>query len=240
MSNAAIEQMIADRVAATLAAKRTATNVEVAKVAIYAAAAETTRAAATACGARGSNNAGPTAGAGGPNVAGPTVGAIAMNAELWDEPAGLKDRSQCFFISKCAENDKVKYATSTLLDEALSCWNSIAQPIGIENAYKIPWGVDKTTYNRQFQELAILCPAMVPTIEKLLERYVWELLQPIQGNVTSFDPATIDEAMRMARRLMDQAVRAGTVLENAQGYAIAEAAPAGGRGYAGNLPVMQP
>nr|GEU76924.1 hypothetical protein [Tanacetum cinerariifolium] len=32
------------------------------------------------------------------------------------------------------------------------------------------------------------------------------------GNVTSFDPTTIDEAMRMARRLMDQVVRAGTVL----------------------------
>ncbi|GJU14001.1 hypothetical protein Tco_1136397 [Tanacetum coccineum] len=41
--------------------------------------------------------------------------------------------------------------------------------------------------------------AMVPTIEKLLERYVWGLPQPIQGNVTSFDPAIIDEAMRMAR-----------------------------------------
>nr|GEX81986.1 hypothetical protein [Tanacetum cinerariifolium] len=63
-----------------------------------------------------------------------------------------------------------------------------------------------------FKELAILCLAMVPTTKKLLERYVWGLPQPIQGNVTSFDPATIDEAMRMARRLMDQAVRAGTIL----------------------------
>ncbi|GKE12252.1 reverse transcriptase domain-containing protein, partial [Tanacetum coccineum] len=176
-----------------------------------------------------------------------------------------------FLIRKCADNDKVQYATSTLLDEVLSWWNSVAQPISIENAYKIPlvelkkmmikqycprsevqklevklWnhmvnGVDITTYNRRFQELAILCPAMVPTIEKLLERYVWGLPQPIQGNVTSFDPATIDEAIRMACRLMDQAVRAGTVLqnhmkENAKGYATA-AAPAGGRGYVGKLPV---
>ncbi|GJS96470.1 hypothetical protein Tco_0803438 [Tanacetum coccineum] len=78
---------------------------------------------------------------------------------------------------------------------------------------------------------------MVPTIGKLLERYVWGLPQPIQGNVTSFDLATIDEAIRMACRLMDQAVRAGTVLkENAKGYATAPA-PAGGRGYAGKLPV---
>ncbi|GKE59704.1 putative reverse transcriptase domain-containing protein, partial [Tanacetum coccineum] len=56
-------------------------------------------------------------------------------------------------------------------------------------------------------------------------------------NATSFDPTTIDEAMRMTRRLMDQAVRAGTVLENARGYAIVADAPAGGRGYAGNLPL---
>ncbi|GKC80773.1 reverse transcriptase domain-containing protein [Tanacetum coccineum] len=266
MSNAAIERMIADRVVAALAAERTTAAAEAAKVARAAAAAETTRVAATAGGAGGSNNAGPAAGAGGPNVAGPNVGAVAMNAVpevrgcsykefMSCQPTNFKgtegavgltrwfERSESvFLISKCAENDKVKYATSTLLDEALSWWNSVAQPIGIENAYKIPWvelkkmmikqycprsevqklevelwnhmvkGVDITTYNRRFQELAILCPAMVPTIEKLLERYVWGLPQPIQGNVTSFDPATIDEAMRMARRLMDQAVRAGTVL----------------------------
>nr|GEY47895.1 reverse transcriptase domain-containing protein [Tanacetum cinerariifolium] len=44
-----------------------------------------------------------------------------------------------FFISKCAENDKVKYDTNKLLDKALSWWNFVAQPIGIKNAYKIPW-----------------------------------------------------------------------------------------------------
>ncbi|GKF92192.1 hypothetical protein Tco_0278911, partial [Tanacetum coccineum] len=53
---------------------------------------------------------------------------------------------------------------------------------------------------------------MVPTTEKLLERYVWGLPQPIQGNVTSFDLSKIDKAMRMAHRLMDQVVRVGTVL----------------------------
>ncbi|GKD57268.1 hypothetical protein Tco_1290655 [Tanacetum coccineum] len=34
---------------------------------------------------------------------------------------------------------KVKFATSTLTEEALSWWNSFAQPIGIEEAYKITW-----------------------------------------------------------------------------------------------------
>nr|GFC07012.1 reverse transcriptase domain-containing protein [Tanacetum cinerariifolium] len=34
---------------------------------------------------------------------------------------------------------KVKFATGTLTEEALSWWNSFAQPIGIEKAYKITW-----------------------------------------------------------------------------------------------------
>ncbi|GKE19036.1 reverse transcriptase domain-containing protein [Tanacetum coccineum] len=34
---------------------------------------------------------------------------------------------------------KVKFVAGTLTKEALSCWNSFAQPIGIEEAYKITW-----------------------------------------------------------------------------------------------------
>ncbi|GJU13997.1 putative ribonuclease H-like domain-containing protein [Tanacetum coccineum] len=193
--------MIIDRVVAALAAEQTNAVAEAAEVARAAAAAETTRVAATVGGAGGSNNVGPTTDARGPNVAGPNVGAVAMNVVHEVRGCSYKEFMSCqptnfkgtkgavrltywferlesaFLISKCAENDKFIYATSILLDEALSWWNS-----------------------------------MVPTIEKLLERYVWGLPQPIQGNVTSFDLATIDEAMRMARRLMDQAVRAGTVL----------------------------
>ena len=42
-------------------------------------------------------------------------------------------------ISRCAEDFKVKYATSLLLDVAFSWWNFVVQPIGIENSYKIAW-----------------------------------------------------------------------------------------------------
>ncbi|GJR67514.1 hypothetical protein Tco_0013579 [Tanacetum coccineum] len=159
MSNAAIERMIMDRVDATIAVERTSAAAKAFKVARAVAVAEITRAAATAGGAGGSNNTGPAAGAEGPNVVGPTVGSVAMNAVpevrgcsytkfMKCEPTIFKgtegavglthwfERSESvFLISKCAENDKVKYATSTLLDEALSWWNSVAQPIGIENAY---------------------------------------------------------------------------------------------------------
>ncbi|GJV37925.1 hypothetical protein Tco_1410402, partial [Tanacetum coccineum] len=42
-----------------------------------------------------------------------------------------------FLCSNCTEDCKVKFATGTLTKEALSWWNSFAQPIGIEEAYKI-------------------------------------------------------------------------------------------------------
>ncbi|GJT42502.1 hypothetical protein Tco_0951217 [Tanacetum coccineum] len=42
-----------------------------------------------------------------------------------------------FLCSNCTEDCKVKFATGTLTEEALSLWNSVAQPIGIEEAYMI-------------------------------------------------------------------------------------------------------
>ncbi|GKF21981.1 reverse transcriptase domain-containing protein [Tanacetum coccineum] len=44
-----------------------------------------------------------------------------------------------FSRSNCTEDCKVKFATGTLTEEALSWWNSFSQPIGIEEAYKIHW-----------------------------------------------------------------------------------------------------
>ncbi|GJS41859.1 reverse transcriptase domain-containing protein [Tanacetum coccineum] len=103
-----------------------------------------------------------------------------------------------FSRSNCTEDCKVKFATGTLTKEALSRWNLFAQPIGIEESYKITWsefkellikkycaqtevkkmedefynltakGNDLKTYVRRFQELEILCPNMVPNSEKLM------------------------------------------------------------------------
>ncbi|GKA28121.1 reverse transcriptase domain-containing protein [Tanacetum coccineum] len=44
-----------------------------------------------------------------------------------------------FSCSNCAEENKVAFATGTLTDDALSWWNSYAQPIGIEQANRITW-----------------------------------------------------------------------------------------------------
>ncbi|GKA88158.1 reverse transcriptase domain-containing protein [Tanacetum coccineum] len=123
-----------------------------------------------------------------------------------------------FSRSNCTEDCKVKFATGTLTEEALSWWNSFAQPIGIEEAYKITWsefkkllikkycprtevkkmedefynltvkGNDLKTYVRRFQELAVLCPTMVPNSEKLMEVFIGGLPRSIEGNVTASKP----------------------------------------------------
>ncbi|GJV95785.1 hypothetical protein Tco_1547362 [Tanacetum coccineum] len=44
-----------------------------------------------------------------------------------------------FSRSKCAEENKVTFATGTLSGDALSWWNAYAQPMGVDRANKITW-----------------------------------------------------------------------------------------------------
>ncbi|GJZ31335.1 reverse transcriptase domain-containing protein [Tanacetum coccineum] len=148
-----------------------------------------------------------------------------------------------FSHSKCAEEDRVTFATGTLTNDALSWWNAYAQPIRIEQANRITWtelkrlltnkycprtevkkmedefynlvvkGNDLKTYVRRFQELAVLCPNMVPNSEKLMEAFIGGLPQSIEGNVTASKPQTLEEATNIAHRLMDQIIKHDSVQE---------------------------
>ncbi|GJZ59528.1 reverse transcriptase domain-containing protein [Tanacetum coccineum] len=123
-----------------------------------------------------------------------------------------------FSRNRCAEENKVTFATGTLTDDALSWWNAYAQPMGVEQDNKITWtelkrlltnkycprtevrkmeeelynltlkGNDLKPYVRRFQELTILCPNMVPNTEKLLEAFIGGLPRSIKGNVTASKP----------------------------------------------------
>ncbi|GKD92774.1 reverse transcriptase domain-containing protein [Tanacetum coccineum] len=146
-----------------------------------------------------------------------------------------------FSCSNCTEDYKVKFATGTLTEEALSWWNSFAQPIRIEEAYKTTWsefkkllikkycprtevkkmedefynltvkGNDLKTYVRRFQELAVLCPTMVPNSEKLMEVFIGGLPRSIKGNVTALKPKTLEEAITITQRLMDHVIKHNSV-----------------------------
>ncbi|GJR25374.1 hypothetical protein Tco_1101606 [Tanacetum coccineum] len=51
----------------------------------------------------------------------------------------FKRTESVFSRSKCAEEDRVTFATGTLTNDALSWWNAYAQPIKIEQANRITW-----------------------------------------------------------------------------------------------------
>nr|GEY13087.1 reverse transcriptase domain-containing protein [Tanacetum cinerariifolium] len=110
-----------------------------------------------------------------------------------------------FSRSNYTEDYKVKFATGTLTEEALSWWNSFAQPIGIEEAYKITW------------ELVTLCPTMVSDSKKMMKAFIGGLPRSIKGNVIASKPQTLEEAINIAQRLMDQCRK--TTNKNAQGRA---------------------
>ncbi|GKC90191.1 putative reverse transcriptase domain-containing protein [Tanacetum coccineum] len=159
-----------------------------------------------------------------------------------------------FGISNVAEGDRVKFASSTLLDGALTWWNVYVRSVTLDNAHATPWsdfkamfiqkycprnevkqlenelwnlkvkGTNLTAYNQRFQELILLCPEMVPSADRLLEHYIEDLPLNIKGNVTSSKPVDLHEAIKMAQGLMYQVVQ--ELGENSAGQGS----------YAGKLP----
>ncbi|GJS85491.1 reverse transcriptase domain-containing protein [Tanacetum coccineum] len=156
-----------------------------------------------------------------------TTMASASNSNRNTRPTGIpvtKMGNYKEFISCQPFYFNVTFATGTLTDDALSWWNSYAQPIGIDQANQITWtelkriltnkycprtkvkkmedefynlavkGNDLKTYIRRFPELAVLCPNMVPNTEKLMEVFISGLPRSIEGNVTASKPQTLEEA----------------------------------------------
>ncbi|GKF80952.1 hypothetical protein Tco_0239554 [Tanacetum coccineum] len=74
-------------------------------------------------------------------------------------------------------------------------------------------GNDFKTYVRRFHELTILCPNMVPNTEKLMEAFIGGLPRSIEGNITASKPQTLEEAINIAQRLMDQIIKHKSKLE---------------------------
>ncbi|GJX34264.1 putative reverse transcriptase domain-containing protein [Tanacetum coccineum] len=106
---------------------------------------------------------------------------------------------QVFEICKCVKKDKVMFAASTFEGRALTWWNGNVQTLGLVNANRIPWtefksmmttkycpaaeiqrmeqdlwtltlkGDDIEAYNNHFDELALMCPDLVPNEKKKIK-----------------------------------------------------------------------
>ncbi|GKE32317.1 reverse transcriptase domain-containing protein [Tanacetum coccineum] len=142
-----------------------------------------------------------------------------------------------FGISNVVEGDIVKFASSTLLDGALTWWNVYVCYVTLDTAHATPWsdfkamfirkycprneikqmenelwnlkvkGTNLTAYNQRFQELILLCLEMVPNADRLLEHYIEGVPLRIKGNITSSKPVDLHEAIDMAQGLMYQVVQ---------------------------------
>ncbi|GJW60967.1 reverse transcriptase domain-containing protein [Tanacetum coccineum] len=154
-----------------------------------------------------------------------------------------------FHISNCPEKSQIKYATCTLLDGALTWWNSHKRTIRTEAAFSISlrelmklmtevycprneiqkmetelWNLtvknnDLTAYTQRFQELTIMCTIMVPEEEDRVEKFIGGLPDNIQGNVIAAEPTRLQDVVRIANNLLDQKLK-GYVVRNAENKRI--------------------
>nr|GEV71010.1 putative reverse transcriptase domain-containing protein [Tanacetum cinerariifolium] len=149
----------------------------------------------------------------------------------------FKKMEMVFHISKCLAKYHVKYATCTLLNSALTWWNSHKRTIG----YAMTWaeliklmtqvycprnevqkietelwnldvkGNDLIAYTRRIQELVLLCTRMVPNEEDKVKRFVGGLPDNIQRNAIAAEPTKLQDEIHIGNNLMDQKLK---------GYAI--------------------
>ncbi|GJV12837.1 putative reverse transcriptase domain-containing protein [Tanacetum coccineum] len=92
------------------------------------------------------------------------------------------------------EGDRVKFASSTLLDGALTWWNVYVRSVTLDTAHATPWSDFK----------AMLIWKYYPQNEvKKMENELWNL----KGNVTSSKPVDLHEAIEMAQGLIYQVVQ---------------------------------
>ncbi|GJV07413.1 putative reverse transcriptase domain-containing protein [Tanacetum coccineum] len=139
-----------------------------------------------------------------------------------------------FGISECAEGKKVKFAAVTLQGPSLTWWNAKVATMGLETVNQMPWTKMKqlmtaefypieevqrmehelwnlkvkeyniVAYTQRFNELALICPRMVEPERVKVDAYIRGLTDNIKGEVTSSKPANLNEAVRMAHKLMEQ------------------------------------
>nr|GEU65524.1 hypothetical protein [Tanacetum cinerariifolium] len=136
--------------------------------------------------------------------------ANADNTNRNTEPRKAIVARKLFSRSNSTKDCKVKFATGTLTEEPLSWRNLFAQPIRIEEAYKITWSEFKKLFIKKY------CPQTeVKKMEdefynltlkgndlKTYETRFQELT--VLWNVTALKPQTLEEALTITQRLIDQ------------------------------------
>ncbi|GJU81238.1 reverse transcriptase domain-containing protein [Tanacetum coccineum] len=127
-----------------------------------------------------------------------------VQKELLDLSAGLSELDQCFPVATVPKTARIEEAYKITWVEFKKllikkyCPRTEVQKMEDEFYHLTVKGNDLKTYVRRFQELATLCPTMVPDSEKMMEVFIGGLPQSIEGNVTASKPQTLEEAINIA------------------------------------------
>nr|GEV20781.1 putative reverse transcriptase domain-containing protein [Tanacetum cinerariifolium] len=116
-----------------------------------------------------------------------------------------------FGISESAKDKKVKFVVATLRGPALTWWNSKVTILGLDVANQMGWTEMKKLMTTEFcpaDELQRMENEMVEPKSAKIEAYIRGLSDNIKGEVTSSKPTNLNEAVRMAHKLMEQKLQA--------------------------------
>ncbi|KAI3815729.1 hypothetical protein L1987_15408 [Smallanthus sonchifolius] len=143
-----------------------------------------------------------------------------------------------FLNSDCPDNLRVRHATSVFQKRALTWWNGEKRTRGVEVAMALPWDElkrimteefcprnemkkleaefwdltqdsgESLAYTNRFHELSMLVPHMVTPLSRCIEKYIGGLPRQIQDTVLGRNPASLEDAIRLAATLTDNHVKA--------------------------------
>ncbi|GJT14713.1 putative reverse transcriptase domain-containing protein [Tanacetum coccineum] len=113
--------------------------------------------------------------------------------------------------SGCAENQKVRYVASLLVNKALTWWNTQVQARGREAANAMSWN--------DFKALLVedqIGSHLVTPKSARIKRYMAGLAPEIRGMLKETQPATIQSAILKVRILTDEAISNGTLTKGSE------------------------
>ncbi|GKC30458.1 hypothetical protein Tco_1037752 [Tanacetum coccineum] len=135
-------------------------------------------------------------------IGGHETGFLRADQRLGDSFRGHRGLLNMLTTRQGLNSASIEKLIAQCVADAMATYEAIRNSVnGANNETSISArGVDHT-------ELALVCPTMVTPEYKMIEMYIWGLIDDIQGNFTSSKPKRIREAIRMAHDLMDQVVR---------------------------------
>ncbi|XP_052622709.1 uncharacterized protein LOC128127997 [Lactuca sativa] len=158
----------------------------------------------------------------------------------------IEKTESVFQISFCPDDCKVRFAACTFADATLTWWNSHVNTMGIDTANSMKWeelkmmlveeycpreeihkleqelwtltmkGSKIKAYTARFNDLAVMCPALVTPKYKKIERYIWGLASQIKGMVIPSKPTTYDSTKRIAHQLTLTEIQGTEVVSKAE------------------------